>query len=472
LIRQKKKVKGIFLACILVILILFSNIAPYTGYNSIMNENNSSVPFNEERDEQPKTSAANLTTYITGEGVNQTVKLYMSNISKSLDNQDGNFEIPAPADNMYLDYGDFRFEFGNNYTTEYIIEEDSALNPRSNYFEEYNFVRDDSYALIEEGIGASGGGIDDLIPGYSTFWNVSSSPNGIVNLTICANFSNAIQLIDGNDLPFNRSNIAGFNLDFEFKLNRSANVTIYMKWRNITSRIWRNITNTIEYNYTQGPHRIEELIINENLGFINESDCVIFQFLFDRSSEIEKNFNVTLYEFALDAFVLLELPIASNSWVALEFDLRGNNSTVNGFYAWIRTLDLDRAQYGHLNISLYRANSTMKTTGPTGIANLGRVNLLIEPNLTQLIDSIILEFDDYSGDNYTYFEFDKSKTDNLNRYNYYIVVTSNVSSGVYSLVTLPSRIWDYGDTDDYFWSSADPFYWLLQYGYRLWPDKR
>ncbi len=405
-----------------------------------MDTKNSTVPFHEENTNYPKSATYNLTSDITGQGVNQTVRTYMKNQSRTMDNENGYFEIPAPADNMYLDSGDFIFEFNNNYTTEYIIEDDSALNPSSSFFEQYGFVRDDSSAIVKEGIGEVGKGIDDLTSSSSTFWNITSSANGIVNLTICANFSDASPSID---LPFNRSNIGGFNLDFEFNLNKSVDVTVYMKWLNSTSKIWKNVTTTFRYNHTQGPFNIEDLkIINENLGFINESDCVLFQFLFDRSGELDKIFNVTVNEFNVYAFVLLELPITNDNWIALEFDLKGYNSTVNGFHAWIRTLDLDLARFGHLNITLYRANDTINSDNKN---NLARTNLLIEPDLYQLLDSIQLDFNSYHDDDLTYFEFDTANTNNLNGSIYYIVIKSNVSSGVYSLVTLHTG--GYGDNE-------------------------
>ena len=151
MIRQKRNLKGIILVSILIILILFSNLTNFTGNNPMMDENNSTIPFNKEKNEHPKSSDYNLTSYITGNGVNQTVRAYMTNQSRATDNENGYFEIPAPDDNMYLDYGDFEFNFDNNYTTEYIIEEDSALHPED-YFEEYKFVEANSNLTINEGI--------------------------------------------------------------------------------------------------------------------------------------------------------------------------------------------------------------------------------------------------------------------------------------------------------------------------------
>ena len=129
MIQHKIKVKGIVLISTLLILILFSNISAFTGNNPLMRTDNSTVPLYEESPNIPKTAAYNLTDDITGEGINQTARIYMRNQSRSEDNGNGYFEIPAPASDMYLDKGDFIFEFDNNYTTEYIIEDDSALNP-------------------------------------------------------------------------------------------------------------------------------------------------------------------------------------------------------------------------------------------------------------------------------------------------------------------------------------------------------
>jgi len=71
-----------------------------------MDERNATLPLNREKDEYPKSANYNLTSDITGDGVNQTVRAYMKNQSRALDNENGYSETRAPDDNMYLNYGD------------------------------------------------------------------------------------------------------------------------------------------------------------------------------------------------------------------------------------------------------------------------------------------------------------------------------------------------------------------------------
>ncbi|KKN27279.1 hypothetical protein LCGC14_0866150, partial [marine sediment metagenome] len=128
------------------------------------------------------------------------------------------------------------------------------------------------------------------------------------------------------------------------------------------------------------------------------------------------------------------MPITDTSYVALEFDLKGLNTTVNGFKTWIRTLNVSEAANTRLNITLYRANSTVVRTHN----NLEVVNLI--PDNITLIDTKLWN---YTADELSYFTFDISNAHNLNVSNYFIVIKSNNSNEVYSLVTLP---WNtYGD---------------------------
>ncbi|MFX0104482.1 MAG: hypothetical protein ACFE75_03205, partial [Candidatus Hodarchaeota archaeon] len=122
-------------------------------------------------------------------------------------------------------------------------------------------------------------------------------------------------------------------------------------------------------------------------------------------------------------------------------------STVNGFYAWIRTLNLTAAATTQLNITLYRANDTIVRTD-----NNLRINNL-EPDYNDLIDSKLISF---TGDNLSYFEFDISNTKNLNLSNYFIVIKSNNPIEVYSLVALPYfNFGDEGDTEHQLKTTVD-----------------
>ncbi|MFW9819005.1 MAG: hypothetical protein ACFFE5_05295, partial [Candidatus Thorarchaeota archaeon] len=171
----------------------------------------------------------------------------------------------------------------------------------------------------------------------------------------------------------------------------------------------------------------------QNLNFIDLTKTCHIKFIFERSDKAQ--FYARINGFKMRATYAFDLPITSQEYVALEFDLKGEDSRVNGFYAWIRTLDLVAAATTDLNISLYRADRTVIRTS----SNLRNIDL--EPNYDELIDTRIVS--GYSGDGLSYFKFNIDNTDNLNLYNYFIVIKSNNINEVYSLVTLP---WfDFGD---------------------------
>jgi hypothetical protein len=135
-----------------------------------------------------------------------------------------------------------------------------------------------------------------------------------------------------------------------------------------------------------------------------------------------------------------DIPISDNKQVALEFDLKGQKSTINGFTAWIRTLNVSKAVNAELNISLYKANDTIARTQ----SSLALNNL--EPDDAQVIDSMIVGYNEYHGDSLRYYEFDALKTQDLSLYNYFIVIKSNHTDEVFSLVTIPRQT--YGDPDN------------------------
>ncbi|TFG25340.1 MAG: hypothetical protein EU529_01300 [Promethearchaeota archaeon] len=437
---KKKEIKRLSLIGIFIFLILISNLPTINQFESNSDKRDITIPIDLEDFKNPHSSGnINLTDFITGKGVNRTVRTYMNNKSSSLNNN-GYFNITAPVPNANLSSGEFYFNFDNNFTTDYPIESDSALNPSGgSYFEEYNYDSDSSSIEIHNGTGYLTGNFDDLTDAsYLTYWNISSS-KGFVNFTICANFSG----VNGNSVDFDRKNIIGFILNSIYNISLDANLTVYMKDFYDTGD-FINITNTIEINSTLGPHNIDELRINRNLIHINSTNCTLLRFIFDRSDNSE--FNVTLYEFNIKSFLVLELEITNTTYIALEFDLLGLKSTVNGFYAWIRTLNLTKARNARLNISLYRANNTMDRSLNNLIQSTGVGATIIQPNLTQRpLDSKLWEYSDYHGDELFYFDFDSSKTNNLTRYNYFIVIKSNSSEpDIYSLVTLPVNV-PFGD---------------------------
>ncbi|MBD3256711.1 MAG: hypothetical protein GF383_16575, partial [Candidatus Lokiarchaeota archaeon] len=444
LIKRKKIFKKIFIVSLLATIILLSNVSMLNNSDLPLTLSDNSNSQNEEFIQNLETSNLNLTNDITGAGTNQTVKLFVEN-SSSTEDKGGYFNLKGPeVDDLYLSSGDFNFNFNNNYTTDFIIEDDDALFPSSRYFEEYVFDRADSDIEFHEGIEDPYGEISDLA-NNNNYWNVTSE-NGIVNFTIIVNFTDATYRINdpGENVPFDPDNIIGIFSRLRFRLNRTANLTIQMK-EFYGDQEWKTFYNQLNINHTLGQHTLENKFVNENLKFINRSTEVCqIRFIFNRT-DTSTDYNVSLYEGTFRSFMVLELPIWNGNQLALEFDLRGENSTVNGFHGWIRTLNLTAAKYGYLNISLFKANNSMDRTQN----NLRDLGVQIKPDYENgYLDSIILDYNNYTGDSYTYFNFNIDNTNNLTRYNYFIVITSNVTEpGIYSLVSIPGDN-EYGDNEN------------------------
>lgn len=429
--RRKKEITRIFFAVIFVITIFLSNVQILSNFNILQDEKNKNT-FNEGvLDEFPLSSDLNLDDYITGSGVDQDVRIYVNNISKNLNDNQEYFEIPSiPSRDMFLTYGDFNFTFQNNFTTEYIIEDDDALNVQN--FISYDYNTSTSYSNITFNKGTG----DPLEfnrlydNNNDTSINVNSDA-GVINFTIAANFFGTRS--SPENLEFNRSNILGLFPSLDFYINQNVNLTIRIQ--NATDSTWITVANLISINSsldTQDIQRIKNRLINTNLNHIDSLESCYIQYIFNKSDL--GAFNLKLHEFDFQSTYAFDLPITDTKYVALEFDLKGLNSTVNGFYVWIRTLDLQEAATSQLNITLYRANRTVVRND----VNLRSIHL--GPDYNELFDSNLV---DYTGDSLSYFEFDISKTDNLNLSNYFIVIKSTNSKAVYSLVTLPWA--EYGD---------------------------
>ncbi|MFW9989582.1 MAG: hypothetical protein ACFFC3_13080, partial [Candidatus Odinarchaeota archaeon] len=265
-----------------------------------------------------------------------------------------------------------------------------------------------------------------------------SATTGVLNFTIIANFTDTeFDLITLGNVVFNRSNILSLISNLVISLTENANLTISIYNSSQPTPAWVNITSGVLFNSSLGIQELEDNIINQNLNFIDLSNITQIKFIFERFDHTP--FEANIYEYDIRSRYAFDLPITNESYVALEFDLKGNESAVNGFNVWIRTLNISEGVNSHINITLYRANSTI--VRDKAMKNL-RTNTL-RPDYNSLIDTKVI--DSYIGDNYTYFNFNISKTGKLNLSNYFIVIKSNNSKNVYSLVTLPYI--DYGDAD-------------------------
>ncbi len=395
--------------------------------------NDSSIPDKEYNKNDLTSSNSNLKANesITGHGDNQTIRTYFVNQSYSNNNL-GSFNISVPDNYMNLSHGDFNFTFNNNYTTEHVIENDNALtslDPSKMILYPYN--KPTSGLNLLEGqnpLNEDFTAISNLI----TYWNLTSQ-NGALNFSINANFSKSTST---DNVPpsgtvetvFNRTEILGFLLSIKFNITLDANLTI--KAWNVTQGAWINITDIIPINSSLPiTQQIDERFINTNLDFINSSDISLIQFYFNRTDH-SSTFNVSLFEFDLQAALAFDLPITSESYVALEFDLRGEGTTINGFNAWIRTLNRTMASGVKLNISLYRSNNSIVRDSD------GLQKTMISPDYSQYLGSILI--DSFKGDGITYFDLSSINAVNLGIGNYFIVINSSSSDLIYSLVTIPS----------------------------------
>ncbi|MFX1312324.1 MAG: hypothetical protein ACFFHD_06895, partial [Promethearchaeota archaeon] len=394
----------------------------------------------------PKSSNSNLYDYINGSGVNQDVRIYGNNISENLNDNQEFFEIPTyRSDDMYLTYADFNFTFQNNYTTDYIIEDNDALYSIDDFIY-YNFNSNENYSNIIWNTDAYlDGEWDDLVdddPDNDTYIELNATNNRVLNFTVIANFSDTFS--KPYNLEFNRIHILGLISSLIFDISADANLTI--KIRDFSQPEWNNVTEKIYINSSLDNQQINNRFINENLNYIDFSNSCYIQFFFEKYFPIE--YSIRLFNFDFISTYALDLPITNTSYVALEFDLRGLNSTVNGFYAWIRTLNLQEASNAELNISLFYANTTIKRDE----INLRSETLRPNMSISSLIDTNITQ---YYQDKPFYFKFNTDNSSNLKLYNYFIVIKSNVSTPIYSLVAFDYSAFGDNETEHQLKTSED-----------------
>ncbi|MBA7505103.1 hypothetical protein ES706_03766 [subsurface metagenome] len=413
---KKSKLKCIFSVTILTLFILHSLIMTPNNLSYQKNDTYIESPFNDKKD-NPSMSQTDLDNPIYGDGLNQTVRAYMKNLSTST-MTNGSFNITAPNLNSKLTAGEFNFTFDQNYNTTYEIENDAAYDYP---IKKFIFVDNATLNLL---IGTEDGksGIYNMTDDDpNTFWNVTSVSN-IINFTITLNFSNYFEP------GYNYLNICRIDIDLRANLTENTNLTVKI-WDNI-DKVWKIVSSDIFINRTNPDDEFINLdLINKNLRFINKTGISSLQFIYINDTP---DFNLSLYEFDAFAYSVFELSITNNIYVALEFDLRGN-ATVYGFQTWIRALNLSAAINSNLTISLLRANDTVlrsQITGDTPPAE----NILIKPNDDDLFDSFNVT--GYINDMIIHFNFTTPIT-NLNVSNYFIVIKSNISTDAFHLMILP-----------------------------------
>ena len=406
-----------------------------SDFNSDINYNQQHNWLNDEKNIVTSATDQYLTDYyISGTGDNQDVRIYVLNNSFSNDNNQNFFNIPSMSTNesTYLTYGNFNFTFQNNFTTDYIIEDTNA--PEARDFIEFVYNEGTSSMKINTGENLTSIDFGKLVDGNPSNIKLNSS-NGVLNFTISSNFAGTIGDVIGYEINFDRSTILGLISQFSGSITK--NVTLTLRMYDVSNSSWKSAVDPFFIDSNLGTQVFENKFINENLNYINASDISQIQFYFNRSDTTD--FVLTLEEFELASTYGFDIPITSSNQVALEFDLKGESSSVNGFYAWIRTLNLTQALNAELNVTLYEANATIARTS----SNLIAENL--EPDTAKSIDSQIIDYNDYHGDSLSYFDFNPANTQDLDINNYFIVIKSNRSEQIFSLVTIPRET--YGDPD-------------------------
>ncbi|MFX1316494.1 MAG: hypothetical protein ACFE9T_11560 [Promethearchaeota archaeon] len=429
MIQRKKEIKRIFFVLFFITLIFLTNLQIFTN---LTRENNNSFK-NEEIENVPLTS--DIDNPIIGAGDDQDVRIYVNNISENTNDNEGYFEIPSlSSEEMYLSYGDFNFTFQNNYTTEYIIEDDSAL--YADRFIWYRFDRSGTYSgiTITNGTNLNSGTFSSLTDNNNVTNIRIGSVSGIINFTIDAGYTGRTSSDLG--LPFNRSKILGFIASVVLSTGQDVNLTIRM--RDYYHANWVSVVDLISIEGDSNIKEIKNRLVNTNLNYIDLTESCYIQYIFERSDL--GYFEIRVREFDMHAIYGLELPITNDDYVALEFDLKGKKSTINGFYAWIRTLDLQEASNAELNITLYRSNATIIRDFEKYTVGENLQAERLRPDTSSIIDTYT---QNYYDDKLVYFEFNTVNTKDLELYNYFIVIKSNISESIYSLVTLPWTV--YGD---------------------------
>ncbi len=232
LIHRNKKFKRLFFVSLFVFLIILTSIPIYPNnfYNDRSNQNN--TIYNQEED-LPSSSDGYLSDYyITGSGDPQDARIYATNDSFTIDNEQY-FEIPSLSntDTAYLSYGNFNFTFQNNYTTDYTLENTNALDARN--FINFDYKSDKSSITENKGNihpGDKPVDFSDLVDDNPNTFIRFNASNGIINFTVAVNFTGASFLSTSPSiyLDFNRSFILGLINSFTLRSTLDTHLTLKM----------------------------------------------------------------------------------------------------------------------------------------------------------------------------------------------------------------------------------------------------
>ena len=178
MVRRKNENKRLFFTILFIVIIFISNGLILSGSNQIQRETNVNSNIDNENSQSLKISSVGDT--ITGTGTNQSVRVYANNISVNQNDNQEYFEIPSSgSDEMYLTSGSFNFAFQNNYTTDYIIEDDDALSlPLASYIS-YDFNAF-SNVTFTNGTPLGAGDFSQFFDNSNSSWIRVNATNGLL----------------------------------------------------------------------------------------------------------------------------------------------------------------------------------------------------------------------------------------------------------------------------------------------------
>ena len=427
---HKKQLRNKIVTCIVISIFLISSFSIF-NFSGTNIENN--VDSEIDGPNNILSSAAFDIPFI-GSGDDQEGRLYFEENSSSLGNNNGQFNIPAPATNTFLDYGDMYFEYDEDYTTEHIIEDHDALGLPLEDQINFGCTKQGSEMIINTGT-IVGDFKNDLF-GFdnNSYVTITSDGAGEIDFTIDSDFfGTSFETINYGTKDFVKEEILGFIMILSYNLTANADLTISM-YDDSNSK-WVNVVNQLSL-LAGGPdeiNRLVERIVNTNLKFINGSDYSNINFLFEGTG----TYDISLHEFSVNATYAFQADLDYQYPLALELDIRGNNTLLNGFYAWIRTVNYSAAETTELNITLYKSNKK--------VINRNNLNADDDAIPNTLISDYSISYVNYTEDKIDYFKFET--TLRLDLYNYFIRIDVN-NSDVYKLVTLDSDDESYGDDEE------------------------
>ncbi|WP_457557796.1 hypothetical protein [Candidatus Harpocratesius sp.] len=406
-IRWKSIQKKIVPVVLGMIFILSMSIQIYKPFNSV-----TSTQTNPNTIQTPLVSQLDYEIPISGQGNLQDVYVYMQN--HSIANGVNEFNISSENGAYYLNDGTFNFTMNKNHLANYTLENDDSL-----HYEREKVSISTTSDMFTIVTGSENAGAD--------FISVDSALSG--DQVVETNIS-----IDASAYPKEISTILGFKIQLEIQSGSDLllNSSLYNYYStNFDVLDSDRYIQEISSNY----RTITYYIRNENNNYINISKNLVLNLHFRNATEA---FTLLINSLKVDVIRGHEVSFSLNNPIALEFDIRGD-STVFGFQAWIRALDIEDSVTSNLTIQLCQANIS-EPVARSQLLNPSNSQLLATPDETAILSEISIL--NYSNDEPMWFNFTSNHLGvDLSVGNYFIVISTNTSSVVgekrFTLVSIP-----------------------------------